>query len=183
MIRNTTSSWGLVQQTLHWLIVALVVAQLIVGSTLGATPADASLWRTLFPLHATIGMSIFVVMLVRLLWRVSNPVPELPDTLKPWQKTLAHGNHWLLYIILIGLPIGGYVLVSTHGQPIPFFGWSLPPMPFVPQSETLQATIKAMHGLGAMIVVVLVVLHVAAALRHGYLLKDGVLQRMAPFLK
>jgi len=181
MLRNTNERWGLVQQTLHWLIVALVVAQLLVGMTLGDTSADDPLWQSLFPVHATIGLSILIVMLVRLGWRALNPVPVLPDSLKPWQKTLAHANHWLLYILLIGLPIGGYLMVSAYGQPVPFFGAELPPI--IPKNQGLADTIKTLHSLGAAIIVVLVALHIAGALRHGYMLKDGVLRRMAPFLK
>jgi cytochrome b561 len=121
-------------------------------------------------------------MVARLGWRIINPVPSLPDsTMNSWQQKLAHANHWLLYLMLIGLPLGGYMMVSLYGQPVPFFGAELPPI--LPENQELAGKVKTMHSLGAALIVVLVALHIAAALRHGYVLKDGVLQRMAPFMK
>lgn len=181
MLGNSSERWGLIQQTLHWLVVALVVAQLLVGMTLAGTPVDDPLWQSLFPVHGTIGLSILIVMVARLVWRVANPVPTLPDSLKPWQKKLAHANHWLLYLMLIGLPLGGYGMVNLYGQPVPFFGWELPQI--LPENQELAAQVKTLHSLGAAIIVTLAALHIAAALRHGYVLRDGVLQRMAPFMK
>jgi cytochrome b561 len=178
-IRNTKSSWGAVTQVLHWLVVLAVLCQLTLGFVLGSLSSEAPLWAQLFPLHTTLGLSILSLMVLRLLWRVANPVPELPDTLAPWQKMLARANHWLFYVLLIGLPIGGYLLVSAHGSPIPFFGAQLPAA--IPESESLQSRIGTLHATGAFVLIALMLLHVAAALRHAWLLKDGVLRRMTPF--
>ena len=178
-IRNTKSSWGAVTQVLHWLVVLAVLCQLTLGFVLGSLSSEAPLWVRLFPVHTTFGLSIFSLMVLRLLWRVANPVPELPDTLAPWQKRLARTNHWLFYILLIGMPIGGYLLVSAHGHPVPFFGAQLPAA--IPESKALQGPIMTLHEIGAFVLIALIVLHVAAALRHALLLKDGVLRRMTPF--
>lgn len=180
MLGNSSERWGLVQQSLHWLMVVLVVAQLLVGMTFGGTPVDDPLWQNLFVVHGTLGFSILMVMAARLIWRVTHPVPALPNSLTSWQQKLARANHWLLYLMLIGLPIGGYMMVSLYGQQVPFFGWDLPPI--LPENQELAVQVKTMHSLGAGLIVVLLTLHIAAALRHGYVLKDGVLQRMAPFL-
>jgi len=181
MLRNTTASWGTVQQTLHWLIVALVVAQLLVGMTFADLSPDDPLHQSLFPVHTTIGVSILIIMSVRLLWRIVNPVPALPDGLSSGQKTLAHATHWLFYLILIGMPLGGYMMVNAMGHPVPFFGFELPQI--IPKNEHLASGLKTFHSLGAAILTVLIALHIAGALRHRYMLKDGVLKRMAPFWK
>jgi cytochrome b561 len=182
LVRNTTVEWGGVQQLLHWLVVVAVIAQLVLGFSYADLPSESALWQELFPIHTTLGLSIGLVMLFRLGWRLLNPVPLLPDTLKPWEKTLARTTHWLFYLLLIGLPIGGYILVSTHGQPVPFFGWSLPPVMAVAGNEQLRATIWTMHAAGGVLVALLMLLHVVGALRHEWLLKDNVLRRMTPFL-
>ncbi len=179
-IRNTKSSWGAVTQVLHWLVVLAVLCQLTLGFVLGSLSSDAPLWVRLFPFHTTLGLSIFLVMALRLLWRLANPVPGLPDTLAPWQKRLARATHWLFYILLIGLPISGYLLVSAHGSPVPFFGAQLPAV--IQKSEVLQSRISMLHETGAFVLITLIVLHVAAALRHALVLKDGVLRRMMPFV-
>jgi cytochrome b561 len=178
-IRNTKQRWGVVTQTLHWLVVLAVLCQLTLGFVLGSVSSETPFWAELFPVHTTLGLSIFMVMVLRLLWRIANPVPELPNTLMPWQKKLARANHGLFYILLIGLPIGGYFLVSAHGHSVPFFGTQLPAA--IQENEALQSRLGTMHAVGAFVLIVLVVFHVAAALRHAWLLKDGVLRRMTPF--
>lgn len=178
-IRNTDQRWGAVTQTLHWLVALAVLIQLGLGFLFAGLPSGDPLWGQLFPLHTTLGLSILTLMVLRLLWRLVNPVPTLPDTLKPWQKTLARANHWLFYILLIGMPIGGYLLVSAHGQPVPFFGAELPAA--IGKSERLQGLIWVMHASGGFLLIALIALHVAAALRHAWLLRDGVLRRMTPF--
>ncbi len=176
-ILNSKQRWGGVQQTLHWLVVLVVVAQLTVGFIFGGLTPQDSLWGALFSVHSTLGLTILGLMLIRLLWRLVNPVPPLPETLKPWQTRLARINHWLLYLLLIGLPAGGYLLVSAHGQPVPFFWMELPPL--IPENETLQGVIQTMHLSGALLLILLVSLHVAGALGHA-MRRDGVLERMLP---
>jgi cytochrome b561 len=163
-VGNTEHRWGVVQQTLHWLIVVAAITQLTLGFVFASLPDDDPRRGTLFGAHATLGVSILVVMLARLGWRLANPVPRLPDDLVLWQKRLAHANHWLLYILLIGMPIGGYFLVNA----------------LIGENESLEETIEVMHITGAFIIIALVVLHVAAALRHEFVLKDDTLRRMTP---
>jgi cytochrome b561 len=177
-VGNTEHRWGVVQQTLHWLIVVAAITQLTLGFVFASLPDDDPRRGTLFGAHATLGVSILVVMLARLGWRLANPVPRLPDDLVLWQKRLAHANHWLLYILLIGMPIGGYFLVNAHGHAVPFFGIELPTL--IGENESLEETIEVMHITGAFIIIALVVLHVAAALRHEFVLKDDTLRRMTP---
>lgn len=177
-IRNTEQRWGAVTQTLHWLVALAVLAQLILGFALASLSGDAPGWIRLLPLHTTLGLSVLGLMVVRLLWRIANPVPLLPDTLSPWQKRLARTNHWLFYVLLIGLPLGGYLLVSAMGHRVPYFGVELPAA--LASNDPLARQIWIMHATGAFVLIALVALHVGAALRHAWLLRDGVLRRMTP---
>ncbi|MGC1952966.1 MAG: cytochrome b [Gammaproteobacteria bacterium] len=177
-VTNTPYRWGAVQQTLHWFIVIAAITQLTLGFTFASLPESNSVRGTVFGAHATVGLIILAVMLARLIWRLSNPVPELPETLKPWEKRLARSTHWLLYLLLISMPIGGYLLVNAHGHDVPFFGTELPAL--IPANETLEEIIEVIHVAGAFSIIGLVILHVAGALRHEFILKDNTLRRMTP---
>jgi cytochrome b561 len=177
-VRNTEQRWGAVHQTLHWLIVAMAIAQLTVGFIFADLPDDDPIRPILFRTHATLGLTILLVILTRLLWRLANPVPRLPDTLPPWQKALAHTTHYLLYLLLIAMPIVGYLTVNAAGHPVPFFTVELPAV--IAKSAALKDILAPMHSAGAFVLVTLVVLHAAAALRHEFLLKDNTLRRMTP---
>lgn len=181
MIENTKKRWGVVQRTLHWTIVLVVALQLSIGFKFGQMAADDPQRSELLSMHAGIGLTILVLMLFRLYWRRSHPVPKLPDTLTPAQKWLAHTTHWTIYVLLIGMPVGGYLLVSAYGQPVPFFNSSLPAL--INENERLQYALRGMHIAGAIALIAILFLHISAALRHAWSLRDGVMERMAPFGK
>jgi cytochrome b561 len=179
-IENTERQWGIVQQTLHWIVVLAVVTQLIIGFNLWRMTPENPQWESVLPIHAGVGLTILALMLFRLYWRRTHAVPKLPDTLTPGQKALAHANHYGLYGLLIAMPIVGYFLVSSHGQPVPFFNAQLPAV--IGENETLQYSLRGLHILGAITLVLLLALHIFAALRHAWALRDGVMERMVPFL-
>ncbi|WP_296810781.1 cytochrome b [Thiocapsa sp.] len=178
-IENTEGQWGIVQQTLHWIVVLAVAVQLIIGLNLWRMTPNDPQWESFLPIHTGIGLTILALMVFRLYWRRKHPVPKLPDTLTPAEKALAHATHYGLYGLLIAMPIVGYILVSSHGQPVPFFNAQLPAV--IGENETLQYSLRGMHILGAMTLVLLLAMHVFAALRHAWTLRDGVMERMVPF--
>jgi len=180
-IRNSAGDWGAVQKSLHWIIVLAVIVQLAVGFTLAAMPSSAPSWARYFPVHTSLGLSIFLLMLARLLWRASNPGPVLPATLPAWQRVLARSTHWLFYLVLLGLPVSGYLAVSAGGHQIPFYGAELPQA--VSASKEANRVIMDLHVLGATLLILLIALHAAGALRHEWLLHDNVLRRMLPFVR
>ena len=177
-ISNSDRAWGAVQQGLHWFIVVAVISQLTIGLIFANLPENDPRAGTLFGVHATLGLTIFLVMLARFLWRQANPVPELPDTLKPFEKRIALANHWAFYALIIGLPIGGYLMVNAHGFAVPFFGIEMPKL--LQKNELLADTFFLLHAGGAFTLMALILLHVAAALRHEFLLRDNTLRRMTP---
>jgi cytochrome b561 len=178
-IENTEQRWGVVQQTLHWVVVAVVAIQLYVGFKLWSLPPDDPQFGQLVAVHATSGITIFLLMAYRLYWRKTHPVPKLPDTLSPTQKQLALATHWTLYMLLLTMPVIGYMLISSFGKPVPFFQWELPPI--IGESEHMQYALQRLHAASAVMLVLVLTLHISAALRHAWALRDGVMERMAPF--
>ena len=177
-IGNSNWAWGAVQQGLHWFIAIAVITQLTVGLIFANLPENDPRGGTLFGIHATLGLVIFLVMIGRFLWRQANPVPALPDTLKPYEKQIALANHWAFYALIIVLPIGGYLMVNAHGHAVPFFGIQLPKL--LPKDEFLSDVFFYLHVGGAFVLIALMLLHVAAALRHEFVLRDNTLRRMTP---
>src|SRR5262245_41999472 len=105
-LRNTLTGWGTISKTFHWVIVALIIVQYTLAEIEHDMPLGLEKFRTL-ALHKSIGITILGLAVLRLLWRWMNPVPELPNTLKPYERFLAHATHFLLYVLLFAQPITG----------------------------------------------------------------------------
>lgn len=177
-IGNTREAWGAVQQALHWTIVLAVLSQLVVGLIFSNLPENDPSAGTYFAIHGTLGILILLTMLGRLVWRQMHPVPLLPDTLSPTLKAVAVGTHWAFYALIIGLPLGGWLMVSARGYRVSFFGQELPAL--VGKNPALADAAFVLHAGGALLLAGLILLHAAAALRHEFLLKDNTLRRMTP---
>jgi cytochrome b561 len=178
-IGNTPYAWGVVQQVLHWVVAVAVLTQLSVGLIFSNLPENDPRAGVYYGIHGTLGVLILVTMLCRFVWRQLHPVPALPDTLSPTLKVAARANHWLFYALLIGLPLGGWLMVSARGYKISFFGAELPAL--IEKNQPVADFVFLLHAGGAFLLIGLIILHAAAALRHEYVLKDGTLRRMIPF--
>ncbi|MBK8210713.1 MAG: cytochrome b [Rhodospirillales bacterium] len=177
-VANTREGWGAVQQALYWTIGLTVLGQLCVGLIFSNLPENDPAAGTYFGIHGTLGVLIFTAMLFRLVWRQMHPVPALPDTLSPSLKLVARGTHWAFYVLLIGLPLGGWLMVNARGYRVSFFGLELPAL--IAKNQPLAEIVFKFHAGGAFLLAGLIVLHVGAALRHEFLLKDNTLRRMTP---
>ena len=180
-IRNTPARWGHVAQFLHWLIVVLIIVQVILaniaeGLPLGPKKIGVYAW------HKSFGITILSLAVIRLLWRWANPTPLLPTTLKPYERVLAGVTHFGLYLLLFAQPLTGWMMTSARGFPVSWFGFFQLP-DFVPKNHALYDAMKGTHDALALALYAIVFLHVAAALKHHFLLKDDVLRRMLPFTK
>lgn len=163
---------------LHWIIAALVVANLSIGLLRGPVPA----LRALMPAHKAIGLTVLALTLVRIGWRLAHPAPRLPGSVPPWQKGAAHLNHTLLYLLLLAMPLTGWLLVSgAERRPLTWLG--LFRVPFLPVSPATADQADGAHALLGWLMLALVAVHVSAALYHRLVLRDGVLGRMAPLLQ
>ncbi len=177
-IRNSSTRWGSLSQMLHWLIVAMICVQV----TLALTAKELHPGHTRLALigyHKSIGATILALAVIRLVWRWMNPVPALPDSLKPYEKGLARFTHAALYVILFAMPLSGWIGSSAHAFPVRWFNlFTLPAL--VGKNLVLSSDMGKVHYAFAILLGAVVVLHIAAALKHHFVLKDGTLLRMLP---
>ena len=178
MIRNDVTRYGAVAQTLHWLIAALVVVMFGLGWYMGDLPLGPRKLE-LYQLHKSIGLTIFALAVLRLCWRLTHPVPPLPAHMAPWERAAARTSHALLYAMLLIQPMIGFL--QSNAANFPVVVWDVLPLPaLIAPDEPLADRLVDVHEWGARIILFLVLLHIAAALRHHFWLKDDVLRRMLP---
>ena len=164
----------------HWWTVALLAVQIPVGLYMVYRGNTLNLWdgltNALYSSHKLLGITILLLILARLIYRLGHGAPPDEPTLEWWQKGAAHLNHWGLYLMLLVVPILGYVGISLYPA-LDIFGlFSLPGV--VAPNQDAAARVLYWHWLGALSIVLLVGVHVAAALFHYFIRKDGVLRRM-----
>jgi cytochrome b561 len=173
----SSSRYTNVSILLHWLIAILMIFMLFFGENLIRQQTDA-----FYPsVHVSLGVSILVLSLARLAWRFLNPPPPLPAGMKKWEVTGSHVSHFLFYVLMIGLPLSGMmsftseVVRDTVLQGATVFG-----LFGAPQLPNIGGIGGAVHGLGSNLGQAIVILHVAAALKHQFWDKDNLLNRMKP---
>lgn len=175
--RNRYSTVSLV---FHWGIALMVLAQVLLITAHEATEGPTS--REFVMMHKSVGLTILVLTLARIGWRFANPALPLPDGMKGWERVLARGTHVLFYVLMIGLPLGGWAASSAGGRVIEWFGlFTWPALP-VPHSRELARTFMDAHEAGVKVLYVLLALHVVAALKHHFVDRDNVLHRMIPLI-
>jgi len=118
-VRNTSARWGSVAQFLHWLIVSLIITQVILALTAEELHGMAKL--AMLARHKSVGITILMLAVVRFGWRLVNPTPPLPLTLKPYERFLANFTHAALYVLIFALPITGWIMSSARGFPVSWF--------------------------------------------------------------
>jgi cytochrome b561 len=178
LIRNDVTRYGAVAQTLHWLIAALVVVMFGLGWYMGDLPLGPRKLE-LYQLHKSIGLTIFALAVLRLGWRLTHPAPPLPAHMAPWERAAARTSHALLYAMLLIQPMIGFL--QSNAANFPVVVWGVLPLPaLIAPDEPLADRLVDVHEWGARIILFLVLLHIAAALRHHFWLKDDVLRRMLP---
>jgi len=177
-LRNTTERWGAVSQLLHWLIVGLIIVQVTLAEMADELPVGAKK-LTLLARHKSFGITILALALLRLAWRLRNPTPLLPGTLKPYERALARITHLMLYVLLFAMPLSGWTMSSARGFPVSWFHlFQLPDL--VPKNKALYEALLTTHSTLAAVLAAVVALHVAGALKHHFIHKDDVLRRMLP---
>ena len=179
MLRNTADSWGIPAKVFHWVMAALILAQIALGLM-------AASWRVspakleLFFWHKSNGMLILALVVLRLLWRLANPAPLLPPGMAAWERAGARLSHLLLYALMIALPVTGWIVNSASNIPFRIF-WLIPLPAIVAPDKPTADLVAEVHGGLAVLLALVLVAHVAAALRHHYVKRDTVLTRMRPW--
>ncbi len=179
--RNTSMRYGLVAQFFHWLIVALIITQFVLAEIFEDMPLGLEKIAMIVR-HKEIGMTVLLLAILRLIWRYFNTTPVLPDTLKTYERRLAHLTHTLLYLLIFAIPVSGWIMSSLAKIPVDYFGLFVFP-DLVSPDKSLVDTSKVVHELLTKALLIVVGLHVIAALKHHFFLKDDVLKRMLPFHK
>ena len=175
----------------HWVIAVLLVSMVFYGwwmeglrEALGRGEVSIALVSGAYNWHKTAGIAILLLSLARLGWRLSHKPPALPGHMKRWERLFARFTHVAFYAVMIGLPIGGYVVASSYAPQLPILLFNeiqLPALP-VPKTTEFQEFSGSAHGAGGWVILVLLAIHAGAALKHHFLDRDGVLLRMIPGL-
>ena len=166
-------------QALHWIVAALMFAVIPLAWVMVNMARTAPSREWIYTLHKSFGMTILLLVAVRLAWRAAHPAPPLPGTMGRWERGLAEASHWLLYLILVGMPVSGYVLSATGAAGVPYF--DLFTFPTLPKNQAWNDAARWVHAaIGQWLVYGLIVLHVAATAWHAVVRRDGLLDRMLP---
>ena len=177
--RNSPISYGMVAQAFHWIVAALVLVQFPLGVYAADLPVSLARLQWLTR-HKSLGLLILAVVLVRLAWRAFNRPPSLPDAMPRWERVGAHVDHWLIYALLLAAPLTGWLYASAAGLPAGWFGlFAVPDL--VPKDRAAAAVYHDWHVALVTLLGALVAVHIGAALRHAFVRRDGVMQRMLPW--
>ena len=173
-----TDGYPSTSKLLHWLVAACVLTTAPVAIMMGRVEKGPT-QDFLFNFHKSLGVLILILMLLRLINRLAVGAPIPDPNIEPWQKTVSSAVHGLLYLLLLAMPVVGYVANSAYGATTPFFGlFTLPKI--VADNEALATQLFTLHRWTGFVVIALVLMHVGAALYHQFIRGDEVLKRMLP---
>jgi len=165
------------QQALHWLMAVLIVTMLFVGVGMVFTVSRAH--DTLVALHRPLGIALLLLVLVRIVVRVRRGAPPLPASVPPVQRAAAVASHYVLYGLMLAMPLVGWGMLSAGGYPVTMVGaFHLPPI--LPPDVQWFAWLRTLHTWLGLTLFAVVLLHLAAALLHALVLRDGVFRAMVP---
>lgn len=185
---NPTTRYSLVAMILHWTTAWCILGLLVAGYVMTSYSQELGLAMTfkVYQLHKSFGALVFVLTVARLAWRLTHPVPPLPDNMAGWEVALAKVSHIGFYVILLIMPLTGWAVVSAASFKIPTVIFDIIPLPHIPyfvnhaDPKGVEALTQTVHWYLAITIVVLLVMHVGGALKHHFLVKDDVLKRMLP---
>jgi cytochrome b561 len=172
-------SFTLLQRLLHWVMAVCILAMLFIG--VGMVSTVMPKYVPLLATHKSLGIAILLLALIRLGTRLRYGAPSLPIDLPEPMKLAAHLSHYALYALMIGMPLIGWAMLSAGAYPVVLYGGIRLP-PIAPHSDSLHAMLWTAHFYLAFAFFALVLLHIAAALFHGLVRRDGVLESMTTAL-
>jgi cytochrome b561 len=176
-----TDRYSSVAIAFHWTIAAAIIFNLVLGLFHDGLPRD---WQVM-PVHKALGITILVLSVGRLAWRLAHRPPLLATNTAPWERTVALAAHWILYALMIIMPLTGWAMSSVGrngGAPRPLTWFWLFDIPYLPVTPGVAGISHESHEILGYLMAALVVLHIAAALRHHLILRDSTLARMLPIV-
>lgn len=181
---SPTPRYTATAMVLHWLLALALLTSVAVGAYMADLPVSP-LRLKLFSWHKWAGVTILALSLLRLVWRLTHRPPTLPPrialAMPAWQVSAYHGTHRLMYALFFIVPLAGWAYSSMAGFPVVLFG-VLPLPDFVPVNKELAKSLEDVHGWLAYTLLALVAVHVAGALKHQFIDRDGLMARMLPGL-
>lgn len=166
---------------LHWLSALMIVASFTLGLSMVDLPLSPKKLQW-YSWHKWMGVTIFMVVALRLFWRIGHKPPPLPDAMPRWQKNAAHVTHWALYALLLLIPLTGWFRSAAAGLQVVYLGVVPLPNP-ISVDKPLGEQLKLVHMALNYLMAFLVFTHIGAALKHYFVDKDDILARMLPFLR
>ena len=166
---------------LHWLVGLGILGTLGLGLYMVDLPFSPAKLQ-IYSWHKWSGMTLLFLAVVRLAWRLSHPAPALPDTMGPLSRLAAHAGHWVLYILMLAIPLSGWLMSSAQGFSVVWFG-VLPLPDLVAKNLELGEWLNSIHLILNYTLIATLIGHIGAALHHHFIKKDTVMSRMLPLIK
>ncbi|MDR3100824.1 MAG: cytochrome b [Paraburkholderia sp.] len=184
MNRSVTSTgrYSGVAMLLHWLVAALIVWGFALGWVMTDIPGITPTKLRYFSWHKWIGVTVLALVLVRILWRATHRSPALPGAMPGWERGAAHAGHFALYVLMVAIPMTGYLYSSAAGIQVVYLGiWPLPTI--IGPDKALKGALRLVHVALNYTLLAVVVLHVLAVVKHQLIDRQNILARMLPFGK
>ena len=175
-ITNSLNRYGIISILLHWLMALLIIVLLAMGLYMTRIPVSLQKLK-LYGWHKELGVLVLMLLLLRIIWRLTNIAPLLPESLPAWQKLSAHAMHLVFYGFMVVLPLSGMLITAAAGLPISFFGLFVIPNLIAPD-ENLRVLFTTLHTWLAYGIIAAICAHVSAALKHHFIDKDDILRRI-----
>lgn len=177
---NPGPRYSAVAMTLHWLLAIGVIVQWRIAEA-GEHAATEEAGREIMGNHFSLGITLLLLVLLRLAWRLAAPNPPLASHLAGWERALSKATHTLFYALLIAMPLAGWIAMSKYGAPVDIWGlFALPPLPVAEDPEGAKA-IFGLHATAGTALLILTAVHILGSLKHTLIDRDGNLFRMLPF--
>ncbi|MDZ7841948.1 MAG: cytochrome b [Gammaproteobacteria bacterium] len=177
LIRNTGDRYGLVSKALHWTLAVLMLGLVWLGWVLVGMGYYDRWYYTVETAHASFGMLVLALAAFKLVWMLYSPAPGPQPELRAWERGTSKLVHWLLLLSMFLIPVTGYLTSTSSGGTVAMFDWFEIPA-VVPVSDALRDWVIDVHYYAAYAVLVLVILHAGAALKHQFIDRHGTLKRM-----
>ncbi len=169
-IKNTKNSYGSIAKILHWLIAISIIFMLFLGFFMSG--------RTLYTVHKSLGITILIIMILRVLWKLTNSIPKLPKNTPKWENIAVKLTHLSLYLLAFIMPFSGWLMSTASNNAPDFWWWFKWSLPGISTNHHLADFAHALHNILAWVIIGFVCLHILAALKHHFINKDDVLRRM-----
>ena len=176
MLKNTANTYGVVAKGFHWLLFLMLTFSIVAGNFLASMPKGADKMQAA-GMHKSFGAVILMLIMLRLVWRLINEIPRLPDGTTVGEAFAAKAMHWGLYVLMFAQPLSGIMMSQAAGIPVNLFGLFEFPV-FLDKDPELAKTFLNVHGTVWILLVISVIGHAGAAMHHHFIRKDNVLKQM-----